>query len=148
MINTTPCSVLPRHMTPYEVFFGRKPRFDIPFSTQNTDLETELGSQSEYSLGSNSDIDNDDSEGDEPEEIEEDLITVLIVLEQRVFKKNIKVNIGYAKRGGISKAVFQMGDIVTLAVEKKRRVVGKLLRLPCRIVGIEAEKYSLLSALG
>ena len=27
VINTTPCSVLPRHTTPYEVFFGRKPRF-------------------------------------------------------------------------------------------------------------------------
>jgi hypothetical protein len=75
-------------------------------------------------------------------------MAVLTALEQRVFKKNIKVNAGYAKRGGISKAVFQMGDIVTLAVEKKRRVVGEPLWLPCRIVGIEAEKYSLLSALG
>jgi hypothetical protein len=143
VINTTPCFVLPRHTTPSEVFFGRKPRFDKAIPMENN--------QSNYGSNFNSGSDEFNSDSDsfeEPQETEEDIRMVLTALEQRVFKKNTKVNEGYAKRGGISKEVFAIGDIVTLAIEKKRRVVGEPLRLPCRIVSIENEKYSLLSAIG
>jgi hypothetical protein len=149
VINTTPTSVLPRHVTPFEVFFGRKPRFDKYMPTYaDSDTSSEHSLHSSLSGENGCSDNNSDTDESIPEETEEDITAILTALEQRVFKKNIKISAGYAKRGGLSTAVFKIGDIVTLAVEKKRRVVGEPLRLPCRIVDVEGEKYSLLSAIG
>ena len=141
VINTTPCSVLPRHTTPYEVFFGHKPRFCRYNPSQSLE-------DSSVSCAASNPSSDESEELEELEETDKDLTTIFTALEQRVFQKNTKVNAGYAKRGGISKTHFEIGDIVTLAVEKIRRVVGEPLRLPCRIIGIEGGKYSLLSAIG
>jgi hypothetical protein len=144
VINTTPCSVLPRHTTLYEVFFGRKPRLGSYNSLQSS----EGGSVTSTASVPSGDESGELEEMEELEETDKDFTAIFTALEQRVFHKNSKVNAGYAKRGGISTTRFEMGDIVTLAVEKKRKIVGEPLRLLCRIIGIEGGKYSLLSAIG
>jgi hypothetical protein len=150
VINTTPTSILPWHVTPFEVFFGHKPRFNkyIPTTSANSDTSSEHSSHSSLSGENSCSGNNNDTDESIPEETEDNITAIFTALEQRVFKKNIKISAGYAKRGSLSKAVFKIGDIVTLAVEKKRRVVGEPLRLSCRIVDVEVEKYSLLSAIG
>jgi hypothetical protein len=82
----------------------------------------------DYSEGGDGGEGNDGGEDDEgPQETKEDITAILTALEQWVFTNNTKVNQTYSKRGGISKDIFKKGDIVTLAVEKKRRVVGEPL---------------------
>jgi hypothetical protein len=130
-INTTRPSGLPSHITPYEVWFGRKPIW-IGFPTRDLIIASS-------STATDSNILPDDNEVD-PD-------YMLLELHRRVFLHNAKEAGKLARKGGETLA-YEVGQIVLLAIPPKNRLSIEATRLPCRILTVIKGAYTLLSQYG
>jgi hypothetical protein len=83
VINTIPTSVLPQHVTPFEVFFSHKLRFDKYMLTYaNSDTSSKYSSHSNLSRENSYSDNNSDTDESILEETEDDITTILTALEQ------------------------------------------------------------------
>jgi hypothetical protein len=137
VINTSKCSALPSHVTPYEVHFGRKPHWiGAPL----------IGDQDPEEEGDDDSIDGDNSDEEypptEPGDIE------LTEIEAQILKNNLKVMEQMAKKGAPAKT-FPTNTLVTLKIPVKLRLTGEMQRLPVRIIKcIRGRQYALASKHG
>ena len=69
---------------------------------------------------------------------------MLLELHRRVFLYNAKEAGKVARRGG-QKLTYEVGQIVLLAILLKNRLSIEATRLPCRILTVIKEAYTLLS---
>jgi len=69
---------------------------------------------------------------------------MLLELYRRVFLHNAKEARKVARRGG-QKLTYKVGQIVLLAILLKNRLSIEATRLPCRILTVIKEAYTLLS---
>jgi hypothetical protein len=119
VINTSKSSALPSHVTPYEVHFGRKPHWiGAPPLLEDSDDEDS--------------IDGDDDDEYPPTDIND---FELMEIEAQIVKNNLKVHEKMAKKGALETS-FQKGDLVTLKVPPKLRLVGEMPRIPVRIIKV------------
>ena len=114
MINTSKSCSLPSHQTPFEVFFGRKPHWigNLPLEDSDSNKDN---------------INGDDDDSDDYPETDEEALEITEI-EAQVVANNLKVHKRIAKRGG-STTIFNTGDLVTLKIPNKLRLVGELLHL-------------------
>jgi hypothetical protein len=144
-INTTRPSCLPSHVTPYEVWFRRKPIWlGIPTPTSG------IASSSIVTNISIAPVDLDDDTNDTdvlPYDDDVDPDYMLSELHRRVFLYNAKEAEKVARRGG-QKLTYEVGQIVLLAIPLKNRLSVEATRLPCRILTVVKEVYTLLSQHG
>jgi hypothetical protein len=126
VINTTRPSCLPAHVTPYEVFFGRKPWWLLP-----EEFPVELPVNEVV-----------------PEEVNsEDESYLLTELSKRVRVNNLREQEKMQKKGGPALA-YVLNQTVLLAIPPKNRLSAKATRLPCRIQEVRTTGYILLSQFG
>ena len=141
-INTTRSSGLPSYVTPYEVWFRRKPIWlgiltlasGIASSLIATGISTALV-----------DLDQEDDDTDVlPDDDEVDPDYMLSELHRRVFLHNAKEAGKLARKGGQT-LTYEVGQIVLLAIPSKNRLSVEATRLPCRILTVVKGAYTLLS---
>ena len=117
IINTTITRTLPSKKTPFEVWFGRKPRWTRP---DYLAIEP---------VGVNDDLLHVDNEefGDDP---------VLMEIEKRVAKHNRRTQAQMVKQSQAHGVIteFEDGDIATLLIPPKMRLKTESKRLPVRIL--------------
>jgi hypothetical protein len=94
---------LPRHKTPFEVWFGRKPHW---IHVQSVELELDEACDSE----NNGELDSD----------AEDL--VLTEIETRVSENNTRLHAQMIKANSGKTVLFEIGSIVTLKIHPKLRL--------------------------
>jgi hypothetical protein len=121
-------------MTPYEVFFGRKPHWITPTPAPiwNSDVGTDSEAESLLS---------------EDEDIHQRIITAI---EGRVTIQNAKNASQMVNRGSKNKELIalQIGWIISLAIPRKLRLAAESSRLYCRLVGKSSKGLQLLSEFG
>ena len=133
VINTSKCSALPSHVTPYEVHFSRKPHWIGAPPLEEKD------SNDEDSINSGDDNEYPPTDVDDIE---------LTEIEAQIVKNNLKVHEQMAKKGALE-ITYYKGDLVTLKIPVKLRLVGELVRLPvCIIKVVRSRQYSLMSKHG
>ena len=116
VINTSKCSALPSHVTPFEVHFGWKPHWiGAPL----------IGDQDDDEDDESIDGDNDDEEypPTEPGDIE------ITEIEAQILKNNLKVMEQMAKKGAPA-MIFLKDALVTLKILVKLRLIGEMQWLP------------------
>jgi hypothetical protein len=116
VINTTPSRMLPRHMTPFEVWFGRQPHWIVSPNLPLCILIYMLIPISE----------------DEPlnaDESEETEALILTAIEERVRVRNER-NAALMRVGNpvLATEVFDRGSIVSLFIPKPIRLTGEVKR--------------------
>jgi hypothetical protein len=141
-INTTRPSGLPSHITPYEVWFGRKPIW-LGFSAR---IPT-IASSSTATGISAAPVEADDDSDVLPDDDEVDPDYMLSELHRRVFLHNAKEAGKLARKGGET-LTYEVGQIVLLAIPPKNRLSIEATRLPCRILTVVKGAYTLLSQHG
>jgi hypothetical protein len=131
IINTTTTRTLPGKKTPFEVWFGRKPRW------MRADY---LG---EEPVGVNDDLLHVDNEefGDDP---------VLSEIERRVAEHNRRTQAQMVKQSRAHGVIteFEDGDIATLLIPPKMRLKTESKRLPVRILLGDHGQYKVMSRHG
>jgi hypothetical protein len=139
-INTTRPSGLPSHVTPYEVWFGRKPIWlGFPAYTPIIASSSTVTGMSAAPVEDDSNILPDDDEVDPDYMLSE--------LHRRVFLHNAKEAGKLARKGGET-LTYEVGQIVLLAIPPKNRLSIEATRLPCRILTVVKGAYTLLSQYG
>ena len=120
IINTTTTRTLPGKKTPFEVWFGRKPRWTRPdyLGTEPVGVNTDLLH-----------VDNKEF-GDDP---------ILSEIEKRVAEHNLQTQAQMVKQSKSHGVVteFEDGDIATLLIPPKMRLKTESKRLPVRILSGE-----------
>jgi hypothetical protein len=106
VINTSKCSALPSHVTPYEVHFGRKPHWIGAPLLEESDSEDSINGD-----------DDDEYPPTEPDDIE------ITEIEAQILKNNLKVYEQMAKKGAPA-IIFKKGDLVTLKIPVKLRLTS------------------------
>jgi hypothetical protein len=132
VINTTRPSTLPAYVTPYEVWFGRKPWW--------------LNGESESSIEHNGDENEPLSELEGAQESATEEI-VVSALHRRVAEKQAIEAKKMIKKGG-KKTTFANGQVILLHIPAKNRLAAEAKRLPCRIIDCVRGAYCLLSQYG
>jgi len=131
IINTTTTRTLPGKKTPFEVWFGRKPRW------------TRADYLGEEPVGVNDDLLHVDNEefGDDP---------VLSEIERRVAEHNRRTQAQMVKQSQASGVIteFEDGDIATLVIPSKMRLKTESKRLPVRILLGDHGRYKVMSRHG
>src|SRR5436305_3471029 len=102
VINTTTSRGLPRHKTPFEVWFGRKPHW--------------------ITAGTMEDIDEVDIYNETDAESDDDGDLVLTEIEARVVANNARLHAQMIKANSGRSALFMDGSIVTLQIPPKLRL--------------------------
>ena len=134
LINTTRPSVLPAHVTPFEVWFRRPPIWlrPTPSSSSSRSGSTSPG---------------DDDEVSDSETVSEDEEYLLSELTRRITGQNAVNATKMVAKGGANKT-YSIGQIVSLAILPKNRLLAKATRLPYRVLKITKGAYTLLSLYG
>jgi len=114
VINTTTSRALPRHKTPFEVWFGRKPHWITAGPMEDAD---------EVDIYDETDAESDD-DGD----------LVLTEIEARVVANNARLHAQMIKANSGRSALFMDGSIVTLQIPPKLRLAIEPSRLPVRVL--------------
>jgi hypothetical protein len=127
VINTTTTRALPRHKTPFEVWFGRKPRWITAGLIDDTDDEDQ---------DLQDDTDNDSSDDEDP---------VLSKIEAQVVTNNAKLHAQIIKANSGQSAVFTDRAIATLQILLKLRLATEPSRLPVRVLEYKNGQYKLQS---
>jgi hypothetical protein len=129
VINTTSTRALPRNKTPFEVFFGRKPRW---IGTKTLEpLEDE-----DDGMGVEGDSDSDSQlDGDED--------VVLTEIESRVVANDARLHAQMIKANSGRTALFTEGTIATLQIPLKLRLATEPSRLPVRVLEYKNGQYKL-----
>jgi len=131
VINTTTTRALPRNKTPFEVWFGRKPRWIRAEPLEPLD---------DIDEAIQSDPDTDYKSDDED--------PVLTEIEARAVAYNAKLHAQMIKANSGRSALFTDGTIATLQIPLKLRLATKPSRLPVRIFEYKNGQYKLQSRHG
>jgi hypothetical protein len=126
VINTTTTRALPRNKTPFEVWFGRKPRWITTGPIDDVDDEDQ-------------DL-QDDTDDDESGNNED---PVLSEIEARVVANNARLHAQMIKANSGRSAVFMDGTIATLQTPLKIRLATEPSRLPVRVLEYKNGQYKL-----
>jgi hypothetical protein len=133
VINTTSTWALPRNKTPFEVFFGRKPRWIGAELLPLEPLEDE-----DDGMGVEGDSDSDsDSESDGDEDL------VLTEIEAQVVAHDARLHAQMIKANSGRSALFTEGTIATLQIPLKLRLATEPSRLPVRVLEYKNGQYKL-----
>ena len=157
VVNTTRLSSLPARMTPYEVFFGRKPHWlteslldvnnapvdenGIPLPQQETASDSDGEASNSGSEGSDSD--NEDHETDTKADN-----YILTELERQIKQSNAWTTARMVKKVGGKMKVYAENSIVSLAIPAKLRLKTEAKRLLCRIIKVVRNRYTLVCSVG
>jgi hypothetical protein len=129
VINTTTTQALPRNKTPFEVWFGWKPRWIRAEPLEPLDDIDEA-------------IESDtDNESDNEDPVLTEIEAQAVAHNARLHAQMIKANSGWS-------AVFTDGTIATLQVPLKLRLATEPSRLPVRILEYKNGQYKLQSRHG
>jgi hypothetical protein len=119
-------------VTPYEVWFGRKPWW----------LNRESESSIEYNGDENEPL--SELEGAQESAIEKVMVSALY---KRVAEKQAIEAKKIIKRGD-KKTTFANGQVILFYIPAKNRLTAEAKRLPCRIINCVRGAYCLLSQYG
>jgi hypothetical protein len=142
VVNTTRPSCLPPRVTPFEVFFGRKPHWltDPLLNVNNQPIDEEGNVLPPQELTNDS--------GDYPETDTEDAAHILTELERQIKQSNARTAARMVKKVNKKMKVFTNGSIVSLAIPAKLRLKSEARRLLCRITKVAKNQYTLICAAG
>jgi len=126
VINTTSTPALPRGVTPYEVWFGRKPPTD--FQEQKEELRR-VGEEGVTRSGEEAEEGLFVDEHFQEEEEQEDMI--LSELTKRVKEHMVKQQV---KKAGAKALVFEAQETATLLIPKAYRFSSEPTRIPVRVL--------------
>jgi hypothetical protein len=126
VINTTSTRALPRNKTPFEVFFGRKPRWIGETLEPLEDEDDGMGIEGDS-----------DSESDDNEDL------VLTEIESRVVANDARLHAQMIKANSGRTALFTEGTIATLQIPLKLRLATEPSRLPVRVLEYKNGQYKL-----
>jgi len=118
VINTTTTRTLPRNKTPFEVWFGWKPRWITAGLIDDVDDE-------DQDLQDDTNNDNKSGNNEDP---------VLSEIEARVVANNARLHTQMIKANSGWSAIFTNGTIATLQIPLKLRLATKPSRLPVRVL--------------
>jgi hypothetical protein len=128
VINTTSTRALPRNKTPYEVWFGRKPRW---ITAQPTDEAAGANDVDEELID-----DSDDESGDDEDPVLTEIEARVVANDARLRAQMIKANSGRS-------AAFIDRAIATLQIPLKLRLATEPSRLPIRVLEYKNGQYKL-----
>jgi transposase InsO family protein len=148
-------SSLPNKMSPYEVMFGRKPRWidSIPLHIRRMTeiLEEEIETREEQEERYYTEEDTDENDAMSNRDIDPSLLTPTTQLEDEIAAHQDSVRLrmanSFARRGGIE--VFAIDDIVTVQVPRQDRDKLDTPRIPAVVVSVPHEHtYELRTEFG
>jgi hypothetical protein len=136
IVNTTRPTTLPKGITLYKVWFGRKPHWlnKILLNSSNNLINVNGNQLSDTEYASETDIDCKEY--------------ILTALEHDIRKNNTKVAARIVKKAGKKARTFDKGSLVTLAIPSKLRLHTEPRRLLCRVVKVVKHQYTLITAKG
>jgi hypothetical protein len=148
IINTTYPDSLPPGVTPYKVWFGRKPPLVNPYTPPNVPPQAleegehsqEAEQEADEEADKEADKEGDNQEGDD--EVEEP------TLNQRVTAYIKKSNTSIVKKKGGKSIQYELQEVVTLKIPPKLMVGPEVRRLPVRILEVQEKGYRLVSQYG
>jgi hypothetical protein len=123
VINTTTTRALPQNKTPFEVWFGRKPRWITAGPIEDID-EIDLYSETDAESGDDGDL-------------------VLTEIEARVVAHDTRLHAQMIKANSRRSPVFADGIIATLQIPLKLRLATEPSRLPVRVLEHKNGQYKL-----
>ena len=129
VINTTTTCALPRHKTPFDVWFGRKPCWITAGLIDNAD-------------------DKDQALQDDTNDSSDDEDLVLSEIEARVVANNARLHAQMIKTNSGQSPIFADGTIATLQIPLKLRLATEPSRLLVRILEYKNGQYKLQSRHG
>ena len=121
VINTSTSRALPPKMTPFQAWFGRKPRWNL----ENHQIDQESGQENDQESiesGENTDIETDDDD------------LVLTEIETRVATNNVRLQAQMIKANNGKFITFKAGAVATLRIPPKIRRNIESSRLPVRVL--------------
>jgi hypothetical protein len=130
VINTTSTRALPRNKTPFEVWFGRKPRWITAEPLEPLENNTDDSN----GIGIEGDTDNESDDDEDP---------VLTEIEARVVANDARLHAQMIKANSSRSALFLDGAIATLQIPLKLRLATELSRLPVRVLEYRNGQYKL-----
>jgi hypothetical protein len=130
VINTTSTRALLQNKTPFEVWFGRKPRWITakPLEPLGDDVDDSDG------IGVEDDTNNKLGDNEDP---------VLTKIEARVVANNARLHAQMIKANSCRNELFLDGTIATLRIPLKLRLATEPSRLPVRILKYKNGQYKL-----
>jgi hypothetical protein len=142
VVNTTRPSCLPALITPFQVFFGRKPYWltDPLLNVNNQPIDEEGNMLLQL------EPDNDNYEYQETDI--EDVTHILTELERQIKQSNARTAARMVTKVNKKMKIFTNGSIVSLAIHYKLRLKPEAKRLLCRITKVVKNQYTLICAAG
>jgi hypothetical protein len=142
VVNTTRPSCLPPRVTPFKVFFGRKPHWlsDPLLNVNNQPIDEEGNVLPLQELTNDS--------GDYLKTDTKDAAHILTELERQIKQSNARTAARMVKKVNKKMKVFTNGSIVSLAIPTKLRLKSEARRLLCRITKVVKNQYTLIYAAG
>jgi hypothetical protein len=130
VINTTSTRALPQNKTPFEVWFGRKPRWITaePLEPLGDDVDDSDG------IGVEGDTDDKSDDNEDP---------VLTEIEARVVANDARLHAQMIKANSRRSELFLDGTIATLWIPLKLRLATEPSRLAVRILEYKNGQYKL-----
>jgi len=141
VVNSTRPSSLPARVTPFEVFFGRKPHW---LTALLLDVDNDLVDEHGNALSQ----DEPDSDNEYEETDTEAAEFILTELERSIRQSNARTAARMVKKAGGKVKVYTKGSIVSLAIPSKWRLRTEAKRLLCRITKVAKNKYTLICSAG
>ena len=144
-------------MTPYEVFFGRKPHWltESLLDVNNAPVDENgiLLPQQETASDSDGEASNSGSEGSDSDNEDHETDTeadnyILTELERQIKQSNARTAARMVKKVGGKMKVYAENSIVSLAIPAKLRLKTEAKRLLCRIIKVVRNRYTLVCSVG
>jgi hypothetical protein len=141
VVNSTQPSSLPAQITPFEVFFSRKPHWlTAPLLDVDNDPVDEHGNVLSQ--------DEPDSDNEYKETNTEAAEFILTELERSIRQSNAQTAARIVKKAGGKVKVYTKGSIVSLGIPLKWRLQTEAKRLLCWISKVAKNKYTLICSVG
>ena len=141
MVNSTRLLLLPARVTPFKVFFSRKPYW---LTALLLDVDNDLVDEHGNALSQ----DEPDSDNEYEETDIEAAEFILTELERSIRQSNTRTAARMVKKAGGKVKVYTKGFIVLLVILSKWRLRIKAKRLLCRITKVAKNKYTLICSAG
>jgi hypothetical protein len=132
---------LPAWITPFEVFFGRKPHWltESLLNVDNEAVDEHRNAFPQEEPNSDDEYKETDTEASE---------YVLTQLEHSIRQSNARTAARIVKKASGKLKVFANGSIVSLAIPPKWRLRTKAKRLLCWITKVVKNQYTLICSVG
>jgi hypothetical protein len=132
---------LPAWITPFEVFFGRKPHWltESLLNVDNKAVDEHGNALPQEEPDSNDEYEETDTEASE---------YILTQLEHSIRQSNARTAARMVRKAGGKLKVFANGSIVSLAIPPKWRLRTEAKRLLCWITKVVKNQYTLICSVG